>query len=86
MGTPMQEPNAVVTPATMATRVLKDARRAFGDTVESAELERCAEAAVADLWRDSIKVTTFIPVLALRQIREMLEHRSPVRPAEISAP
>ena len=73
----MQELNAVATPASMATRVLKDARRAFGDTVEPAELERCAEAAVADLWRDSIKVTTFIPVLALRQIREMLDHRSP---------
>ncbi len=83
MGTSMQEPNAVVTPASMATRVLKDARRAFGDDVESAELERYAEAAVADLWRDSIKVTTFIPVLALRQIREMLEHRSP---AGTSAP
>ena len=38
-------------------------------------LELCAREAVADLWQDSIKVKTFVPVLALRQIREAVEHR-----------
>jgi hypothetical protein len=63
------------TPEDMAVRVLKDARRAYGDKVEVEQLQLYAEAAVADLWRDSIKVTTFVPVLAMRLIREMLEDR-----------
>lgn len=77
----MLEREAAVTPATMVSRVLKDARRTYGEAVDSSDLERYAEAAVADLWRDSIRVTTFVPVLALRQIREMLEDRSPVESA-----
>ena len=56
-------------------RVLNDARRAFGDVVDAPMLERYAQQAVADLWRDSIKVRGFVPVLALRQIRDMLERR-----------
>ncbi len=80
----MSESNVVVTPATMASRVLKDARRTYGEAVDSSDLERYAEAAVADLWRDSIKVTTFVPVLALRQIREMLDERSRVEPSGTS--
>jgi hypothetical protein len=80
----MTERDAVPTPASMATRVLRDARRTFGDDVSPSDLERYATAAVADLWRDSIKVTTFIPVLALRQIREMLENRSSSEPAGTS--
>lgn len=63
------------TPEDMAVRVLKDARRAYGDEVEVEQLQMYAEAAVADLWRDSIKVTTFVPVLAMRLIRDMLENR-----------
>ncbi len=66
-----------ITPASMTTRVLNDARRAWGDEVEAPVLERCAREAVADLWRDSIKVRTFVPVLALRQIRDMLDQRGP---------
>jgi hypothetical protein len=62
----------------MAVRVLKDARRAYGDKVEVEQLQMYAEAAVAVLWRDSIKVTTFVPVLALRLIRDMLENRTTV--------
>lgn len=67
--------DAATTPAAMAERVLKDARRAWGDAVEPPLLERYAEQAVADLWRDTIKVTTFLPVLALRQVRDMLDQR-----------
>jgi hypothetical protein len=60
----------------MANRVLKDARRTYGDEIEVEQLQMYAEAAVADLWRDSIKVTSFVPVLAMRLIRDMLEKRS----------
>lgn len=65
--------DVLTTPASMTARVLNDARRAWGDEIEAPLLERCAREAVADLWRDSIRVRTFVPVLALRQIREMLE-------------
>lgn len=81
MVTTMAESEAAPTPATMAKRVLKDARRTFGEDVNASDLERFAAAAVADLWRDSIKVTTFVPVLALRQIREMVNDRSRPEPA-----
>ncbi len=74
----MTEANVAVppTPEEMANRVLKDARRTYGDEIEVEQLQMYAEAAVADLWRDSIKVTSFVPVLAMRLIRDMLEKRS----------
>jgi hypothetical protein len=63
----------VATPATMMERVLVDARRAFGDVTDADVLERCVRDAVTGLWPDTIKVKTFVPVLALRQVRDMLE-------------
>ena len=69
--------DTISTPASMTARVLNDARRAWGQEVDAPELERYAREAVADLWRDSIKVRTFVPVLALRQIRDMLDQRGP---------
>ena len=75
VGERMDLHETVVTPATMADRVTSDAQRHFGHLAESAVLEQCAQAAVADLWQDSIKVTRFVPLLALRQVKEMLEAR-----------
>jgi hypothetical protein len=49
-------------------RVTRDASRVYGDTIEEATLAAWAEVAVADLWGESVKVTTFLPVLAMRQI------------------
>ena len=60
-------------PAAMTDRVLDDARRAFRDVADAAFLERCAREAVAALWSDSIKVKSFVPLLALREIRDALE-------------
>jgi hypothetical protein len=58
-------------------RVLADARRAYPGVVDDAFLERCANEAVAELWGDSIKVRTFVPVLALRRVRDVVEaHRT----------
>jgi len=62
-------------PAAMTARVLTDARRAFPNVADGPDLERYAHAAVADLWGDSIRVRSFVPVLALRQVRDMLEGR-----------
>jgi hypothetical protein len=69
----LEKTDTVVTPASMTARVLSDARRAFGNRADEHVLERYASQAVAGLWRESIKVTTFVPVLALRQVRDMLE-------------
>jgi hypothetical protein len=40
--------------------------------VSDVVLEQRAIEATAEVWSDSIKVTNFVPVLALRRVREML--------------
>jgi hypothetical protein len=69
----LEKSDTIVTPEAMTARVLSDARRAFGDRADEHVLEHYTSQAIAGLWRDSIKVTTFVPVLALRQVRDMLE-------------
>jgi hypothetical protein len=64
---------ALSSPAAMTARVLVDAKRTFGEVADVDVLERCVEHAVADLWQVTIKVKTFVPVLAMRRIRDMLE-------------
>jgi len=63
-------------PAAMAARVTADATRAFG-AAEAATLARYAREAVAELWTDGIRVTSFVPVLALRAVRERLDAAAP---------
>ena len=58
----------VPTQEAVIDRVTRDANRIYGDTIEEATLAAWAEVAVADLWGESVKVTTFLPVLAMRQI------------------
>lgn len=69
-----QKDSQTTAPA-MVARVLNDARRTFGEGVEGSFLERCVQDAVEGLWQDSIKVRTFVPVLALRQVRDVIEAR-----------
>jgi len=54
-------------------RVLSEARRTFSQLVDDSFLEDCAARAVDELWTESIKVKTFVPVLALRRIRDVIE-------------
>ena len=67
----------IATPTAMAARVLVDARRTFGDDADELVLEGFVRRAVTDLWGDTIKVTSFVPVLALRQVRDLLEGAQP---------
>ena len=67
---------ATSNPVAMTARVLTDAKREFSDLADAPMLERFAQEAVADLWGESIRVRTFVPVLALRRVREMVEGRS----------
>ena len=58
--------------ATMVARVTEDAKRYFGGEVEEDALARWAEEAVARLWGDGVRVTTFVPMLALREVAEQV--------------
>jgi hypothetical protein len=64
---------SVRTPAAMTARVFADAKRAFSGLADEAMLERFAGDAIDELCRGSIKVTTFVPVLAMRRVRDLLE-------------
>ena len=58
--------------ASMSDRVVADAKRLYGSSVNDVVLEHHARQATAEIWTDSIKVTHFVPVLALRRVREKL--------------
>lgn len=70
------ERERTVTPESMRTRVLAEARRSFADGISDADLERCVDLAVADVWTEQTRVTSFIPVLALREVRLLIERRT----------
>lgn len=75
---------ASVDQVAMTARVYADAERAFGGQATAVVLERCARDAVADLWVEGIRITSFVPVLALRHVRDMLGRDQP--PAVEAAP
>ena len=54
-------------------RVLSEARRTYSQLVDDSFLEDLTARAVDELWTESIKVKSFVPVLALRRIRDMIE-------------
>jgi hypothetical protein len=56
-------------------RVAAEAMTTYGDQTDPSELERYAREAVDELWVDGIKVATFVPILALRRVREKVEAR-----------
>ncbi len=62
-------------PDSITERVMIDARRAFS-TLPDDTLEGVVRGAVSDLWSDSVKVTSFIPVLAMRSVRESVEQQT----------
>jgi hypothetical protein len=60
------------TVASVSEKVIADAQRSFAAHVDATLLERQVHEIVALLWTESTKVTTFIPVLALRDLRARL--------------
>lgn len=81
MNSLLGQSEAVRTPAAMTARVFADAKRAFGGKTDEAVLERFAQDAVDELCRGSIKVTTFVPVLAMRRVRDLIETGPAALPA-----
>lgn len=59
----------------LTRRLVDDAKRNLRGVADEALLEACAREAVEELWHDSIKVTSFVPVLAMRRLREMVSAR-----------
>lgn len=53
-------------------RVYKDALRTFEGDCTPDELRGYVSAAFATLWTEQTRVTTFIPVLAMREVRALL--------------
>jgi hypothetical protein len=68
--------NQPTTPETVVARVVRDASRAYGDQVDESTLAVMAESVVADLWGESVKVTSFLPVLAMRQLAQQIRVRA----------
>lgn len=60
-------------PAAITARVLADAKRAYGHLADEDVVERCAREAVEEILSDAVKVTTFVPVLAMRRVRDLIE-------------
>jgi len=73
MDTLLGSADALRTPAAVRARVLAEARRTYCQLVDDSFLEDWSARAVDELWTESIKVKSFVPVLALRQIRDAIE-------------
>lgn len=63
----------VATIDSVTARIVADAQRSFAAHVDTPLLEQQVHEVVSLLWNDATKVTSFIPVLALRDLRERVE-------------
>ncbi len=68
LGSAASQAVPVATRESVTQRVIRDASRAYGDTIAEETLADLATSAVAELWGESVKVTTFLPLLAMRKI------------------
>jgi hypothetical protein len=65
---------ALRSPDAVTQRLLIDAKRSFAGIADEAFLERAAREAVDAVWQDPIKVTSFVPVLAMRRMKEIVSN------------
>lgn len=63
-------------PAAMTNRVIADAKRALRDLADEQVIEQLTRDALAELSDAPIKVTTFIPVLTIRRVRDLIALQS----------
>ncbi len=59
---------------TITARVLAESRRTYGATVDDITLQSWVTSALSLLLTEQTRVTQFIPVLAIRDIRERASH------------
>lgn len=67
---------SLVSEATVTRRIVNDVKREFDGVADERFLEHVAHLAVRELWQDSIKVTTFVPLLAMRRVRDIVDARA----------
>lgn len=72
MKTVSEDNEQIATLASVSARVLADAQRLFGAEVNAATLEQQVHEVVSLFWTEPPKVTAFISLLALRDLRERL--------------
>ncbi|MFL5760172.1 MAG: hypothetical protein ACJ789_10555 [Thermomicrobiales bacterium] len=84
MSTLLGDSDALKTQGAASARVLADARRSYSEVVDDSFLEAWSHRAVDELWSESIKVKNFVPVLALRRIREVVEAENPEGVSQIT--
>lgn len=58
------------TTQTITARVLAESRRTYGATVDDSTLQSWVTSALSTLLTEQTRVTQFIPLLAMRDIRE----------------
>jgi hypothetical protein len=62
----------VMKAASVSARVFVEARKSFAAKIDAATLQEQVDEVVALLWTDSTTVTSFIALLALRDLRTRL--------------
>lgn len=72
MGDPQTVDGWSIERAAMTDRVVADARRLYHHLADDRVIEGCARRAVAEIWPGALKVTSFVPVLAMRRVHETL--------------
>jgi uncharacterized protein YpbB len=63
----------VKTVQVMHARVLADSRHAYGAVVDDTTLQLWVSNVLASLLTEHTRVTTFVPVLAMREIQRLVE-------------
>ncbi len=69
----LQPPSYARTAQVISVRVLTDSRRAYGERVDDATLQRWVTETLRSLLTQRTRVTTLVPVLAFRDIRALAE-------------
>jgi hypothetical protein len=69
----LRPPSYARTAQVITTRVLSESRRAYGAIVDDSTLQDWVTATLGALMNEQTRVTTFVPVLAMRDIRVLVE-------------
>lgn len=69
----LRPPSYARTAQVITTRVMSESRRAYGAIVDDLTLQDWVTAILESLMNEQTRVTTFVPLLAMRDIRILVE-------------
>ena len=69
----LRPPSYARTAQVITTRVLSESRRAYGSIVDDSTLQAWVTVTLSSLLNEQTRVTTFVPLLAMRDIRILVE-------------